>query len=227
MELNGNREISASRSEVWSSLLDPGVLKDCIPGCQELTGSPEEGFEAVVVQKVGPVKATFRGRVTLEDMVEPESLTLVGEGKGGPAGFAKGGAKVRLAETGGATVLHYDVEAKVGGKLAQLGGRVVDAFAKKMADAFFESFERRVEGAGAGSGEEIATPAAQAMAGVSATGPDAGHAIPDGPAQGADVAGLASTGASAPPPGSRDPQDVEVPEPAGAKTGWLGRILGR
>ena len=123
------------------------MLKVCIPGCEELTGSPEEGFSAVVKQKVGPVKATFKGEVTLSDIVEGESYTISGEGKGGVAGFAKGGAQVTLTDAeGGGTELHYDVEAKVGGKLAQLGSRLVDSFAQKMADQFFERFQAHVEG---------------------------------------------------------------------------------
>ncbi|CAM4075997.1 CoxG family protein [Palleronia rufa] len=149
MELSGHRIVDAPRAEVWAALLNPDVLKDCVPGCQEMTGNPEDGFAATVVQKVGPVKATFKGVVTLEDMNEPESLTLNGEGKGGAAGFAKGGAKCVLSEEGaGQTRLEYDVEAKVGGKLAQLGSRIIDGFAKKMADQFFEDFKARVEGGG-------------------------------------------------------------------------------
>ena len=127
MQLTDSREISADRATVYAALLSPEVLKACVPGCEELTGSPEDGFEAKVVQKVGPVKATFKGAVTVSNLNEPESLTLSGEGKGGAAGFAK-------------------VEAKVGGKLAQLGSRIIDGFAKKMADQFFENFENVVEG---------------------------------------------------------------------------------
>jgi carbon monoxide dehydrogenase subunit G len=147
MEMHATRTIAADRMTVWQALNDAEVLKACIPGCEELTGSPEEGFSAVVKQKVGPVKATFKGEVTLSDIVEGESYTISGEGKGGVAGFAKGGAQVRLtdAEDGG-TDLHYDVEAKVGGKLAQLGSRLVDSFATKMADQFFERFQAHVEG---------------------------------------------------------------------------------
>lgn len=125
--------------------MDPEVLKACVPGCQEMTGSPETGFEAVVVQKVGPVKATFKGGVTLEDMDAPSSVKIVGEGKGGAAGFAKGGADVTLEDSETGTLLKYDVEAKVGGKLAQLGSRIIDGFAKKMADQFFERFQAAVE----------------------------------------------------------------------------------
>ena len=120
MKLADRREINADVATIWAALLDADVLKACVPGCQEMSGSPEDGFEAVVVQKVGPVKATFKGAVQLNDMVAPEAVTINGEGKGGAAGFAKGGAKVRLEEDGDATILHYEVEAKVGGKLAQL-----------------------------------------------------------------------------------------------------------
>ncbi|WP_284263934.1 CoxG family protein [Roseicyclus amphidinii] len=147
MEMHATRTIAADRMTVWQALNDAEVLKACIPGCEELTGSPEEGFSAVVKQKVGPVKATFKGEVTLSDIVEGTSYTISGEGKGGVAGFAKGGAQVRLSDAeGGGTELQYDVEAKVGGKLAQLGSRLVDSFATKMADQFFERFQAHVEG---------------------------------------------------------------------------------
>jgi len=140
MKLSDSRTINADASTVWAGLLDPEVLKACVPGCTEMSGSAQDGFEAVVVQKVGPVKATFKGAVQISDMIEPASLTISGEGKGGAAGFAKGGADVRLESSGEQTVLHYDVEAKVGGKLAQLGSRIIDGFAKKMADQFFANF---------------------------------------------------------------------------------------
>ena len=144
MNLSDSRVINADRAAVWAAILDPEVLKACVPGCQEMAGTPEDGFTATVVQKVGPVKATFKGAVTLTDMAAPESVTLSGEGKGGAAGFAKGNAKVRLEPQGNQTVLHYDVEAKVGGKLAQLGSRIIDGFAKKMADQFFTNFQEQV-----------------------------------------------------------------------------------
>ncbi|GGL59680.1 CoxG family protein [Wenxinia marina] len=147
MELEGSRTIAADRQTVWAKLNDPETLKACISGCQELTGSPEEGFEATVVQKVGPVKATFKGQVRLENLNPPESYTLVGEGKGGVAGFAKGSADVKLTEVPEGTQLDYKVDAQVGGKLAQLGNRIVGGFARKMADQFFESFKDQVEGA--------------------------------------------------------------------------------
>ncbi|MCV6585644.1 MAG: carbon monoxide dehydrogenase subunit G [Marinibacterium sp.] len=155
MQLVDSKEIAAPRAEVWAALLSADVLKTCVPGCQEMSGTPAEGFEAVVVQKVGPVKATFKGAVTLSEMAEPDSLVLTGEGKGGAAGFAKGGARVTLTDSAsGGTVLTYDVEAKVGGKLAQLGSRIIDGFAKKMADQFFESFRAAVEGEDAAADSE-------------------------------------------------------------------------
>ncbi|WP_306116284.1 CoxG family protein [Roseovarius sp. MMSF_3305] len=144
MKLSDTKTINSDRETVFAALLDPEVLKACVPGCQEMSGSPDEGFEATVVQKVGPVKATFKGAVMLSDMQPPESLTITGEGKGGAAGFAKGGAGVRLEAQGDQTILHYEVEAKVGGKLAQLGSRIIDGFAKKMADQFFTNFQDAV-----------------------------------------------------------------------------------
>jgi carbon monoxide dehydrogenase subunit G len=144
MKLSDSRVINADVATVWAGLLDPDVLKACVPGCTEMSGSAQDGFEATVVQKVGPVKATFKGEVEMTAMIEPQSLTLSGAGKGGAAGFAKGGADVRLEVDGETTILHYDVEAKVGGKLAQLGSRIIDGFAKKMADQFFENFSNAV-----------------------------------------------------------------------------------
>lgn len=146
MELNGTTLIAADRETVWTHLNSAETLAACIPGCQELTGTPEDGFEAVVKQKVGPVSATFKGQVTLTDVVAPESYTITGEGKGGVAGFAKGAANVSLTEAEGGTELSYAVEARVGGKLAQLGSRIIDGFARKMAEAFFERFKAEVEG---------------------------------------------------------------------------------
>lgn len=155
MELTDSKIIKASPETVWTALLDPQVLAACVPGCTEMTGSPEEGFEATVVQKVGPVKATFKGAVTLTEMEPGKGCVITGEGKGGPAGFAKGGARVRLEPVPEGTRLHYDVEAKVGGKLAQLGSRIIDGFARKMSDQFFECFKDKVEGP-----QEAADPAA-------------------------------------------------------------------
>ena len=145
MEMTGTRDIAAPRETVWAALNDPEVLRDCIPGCTSLTGSSEDGFEAVVKQKVGPVSATFAGSVALSDVRAPESYRISGEGKGGVAGFAKGGADVTLAEIDGGTRLDYRVQATVGGKIAQLGGRLIDGVASRLAEQFFASFKARVE----------------------------------------------------------------------------------
>jgi uncharacterized protein len=155
MDLSDSREIKADPADVWAAILNPEVLKACVPGCESMTGSVADGFEAVVVQKVGPVSARFTGVVQISDIVEGRSLKIAGEGKGGPAGFAKGGADVTLEPIdGGGTQLTYDVKANVGGKIAQLGSRIIDGFAKKMADEFFTRFQDAVEGPD--SEEEIA-----------------------------------------------------------------------
>ncbi|WP_299352598.1 carbon monoxide dehydrogenase subunit G [uncultured Shimia sp.] len=157
MHMSDQREIAAPVSEVWNALLSADTLLACVPGAKELTGSVDDGFDAVVVQKVGPVKATFKGHVSLSDLVEHQSLTLSGEGKGGAAGFAKGEADVKLTETEAGTLLEYDVDAKVGGKLAQLGSRLIDGFAKKMADQFFSNLQEALEGPSDGAeGEDSA-----------------------------------------------------------------------
>ena len=142
MEMTGEYRIPAGRDAVWQALNDPEVLRACIPGCQELTRTSDTAMNA----KVGPVKATFVGDVTFSNVNAPESYTISGEGKGGVAGFAKGGADVRLAEDDDATILTYDVKAQVGGKLAQLGSRLIDTTAKKMADDFFGAFAAHLSG---------------------------------------------------------------------------------
>jgi uncharacterized protein len=146
MDLSDSRDIMADPAHVWAAILNPEVLKECVPGCESMTGSVADGFEAVVVQRVGPVSARFTGVVHLTDMVEGRALKISGEGKGGPAGFAKGGADVTLEPIAGGTRLTYAVKANVGGKLAQLGSRIIDGFAKKMADEFFTRFQDAVEG---------------------------------------------------------------------------------
>ena len=161
MELKDEREIAAAPEVVWAALLDADVLRQCVPGCTEMSGNPDDGFEAVVVQKVGPVKATFKGEVTLSEMTPPHSLTITGAGKGGPAGFASGGADVVLTPTATGTTLSYDVNAKVGGKMAQLGSRIIDGFARKMADQFFDDFKKVVEGEGAEDAPAPDAPAAE------------------------------------------------------------------
>ncbi|MEO1638686.1 MAG: carbon monoxide dehydrogenase subunit G [Pseudomonadota bacterium] len=141
MDMTGEHRIAAPRVAVWQALNDDQVLKACIPGCQELEKTSDTELSAVVVQKIGPVKATFKGNVELTNITPPESYTIQGEGAGGVAGFAKGGADVTLTEDGEETILSYQVHATVGGKLARLGSRLIDATARKLAAQFFDNFQ--------------------------------------------------------------------------------------
>ncbi len=147
MELNGQQRIAATRQKVWDALNDPRVLKACIPGCESLTQDGDSAFDAIVQAKVGPVRAKFSGRVELSDIRPPESYRISGEGKAGPAGVAKGSADVSLVEDGDGTVLNYVVKADVGGKLAQIGSRLVQSTANKYAADFFARFGDIVTGA--------------------------------------------------------------------------------
>ena len=194
MEMSGEHRIAASRDQVWAALNDPEILKSSIPGCQELEKRSDTEMSARVVTKIGPVKATFNGEVTLSNMNQPNGYTISGEGKGGVAGFAKGGADVSLVEDGDGTILHYTAKAQVGGKLAQLGARLIDATAKQMADQFFSAFAERVGGtkaSGAADGETLVARAEHAVEEVV-------H----------DVAAMA--------------QDVEERVEVAAGRGWLG-----
>jgi carbon monoxide dehydrogenase subunit G len=145
MQMNDSQRIPASKQEVWAALNNPEMLKQCIPGCQSLDMTSPTEMTATVVFRVGPVKATFGGKVTLSDLDPPNSYRISGEGSGGVAGFAKGSALVRLeSEAPDVTVLHYEVDAQIGGKLAQLGARLIDSTAKKLAGEFFKSFGEAV-----------------------------------------------------------------------------------
>lgn len=146
MLLTDQRYLDADPGTVWAAVLDPEVLRLCIPGCQSLSGTPEAGYEAVVAQKVGPLKARFVGHVTLSDIEEFRAVTITGEGRGGAAGHARGLARLRLEPAGLGTDLAYEVEVQVGGKLAQLGSRIIDGFTRRMADQFFTRFQAAVEG---------------------------------------------------------------------------------
>jgi|JI10StandDraft_1071094.scaffolds.fasta_scaffold13450_6 carbon monoxide dehydrogenase subunit G len=164
MEISGTYPIKASRALVWAALNDPEVLKGAIAGCEELVRDGD-GFTATVVAKVGPVKAKFGGRITLSDLDPPNGYTITGEGQGGAAGFAKGNAKVALEDDGsGGTILKYTAAAQIGGKLAQIGSRLIEGTARKMADDFFSAFAAAVVAqpgaavAGAATESGIATP---------------------------------------------------------------------
>ncbi len=153
MKMNGEFRVPTDRETVWRALNDPEVLKECLPGCQEIEKTSDTEMTATLALKVGPVKATFAGGVTLSDLDPPNGYTLSGQGQGGTAGFASGEAKVRLVEEGGETVVHYDVDAKVGGKLAQIGSRLIDSTAKKLAKQFFDSLAEKLGGGDAAEPE--------------------------------------------------------------------------
>ena len=144
MEMKGEQLIPAPQKTVWAALNDPEVLKACVPGCESITSTGENEYQVLMVARVGPVSAKFKGKLTLSDIKPPDSYSLAFEGQGGAAGFAKGGAQVRLEPQGLLTKLSYDVKANVGGKLAQIGSRLVDAAAKKVADDFFRNFNEKV-----------------------------------------------------------------------------------
>jgi uncharacterized protein len=203
MQMTGQYRIEAPRETVWQALNDVEVLRQCIPGVEEIEKTSDTSFAAKVRAKVGPVSARFAGAVTLSDLDPPNGYTISGEGKGGAAGFAKGGAKVHLADDGAATLLSYDVNAQVGGKLAQIGSRLIDGTAKKMADDFFSRFAATVE-----RGGELPVP------GEAAPSPAAAEtAIPPG-------------AEPAPAAASRSPADADADVGAGASLGvWVTGLL--
>ena len=161
MEQSGEYRIAASREDVWAALNDPDVLGACIDGCQTITRSDEQHFDVAVKAKIGPVSATFEAQLELTELNPPISYVINGNAKGGAAGFAKGVANVSLTEEGDVTLLRYGVKANVGGKLAQVGSRLIDGAARKMADDFFETFSKRL-------GPQVAAADAAEQAGVSA-----------------------------------------------------------
>jgi len=171
MDMSGERRIPAPREKVWAALNDPAVLKAAIPGCETLEKLSDTEMKATAAIKIGPIAARFSGRVTLLDLDPPNGYRIEGEGQGGVAGFAKGGAVVKLTADGADTILSYDVKANVGGKIAQLGARLIDATAKQMAGAFFDRFAAQVSVAEAAPDAAppapIAAPAAAAAPAIS------------------------------------------------------------
>jgi carbon monoxide dehydrogenase subunit G len=156
MDMTGERRIPATRETVWEALNNPDILKAAIPGCETLERAGENELKATASVRIGPIAAKFGGKVLLLDLDPPNSYRIEGEGQGGVAGFAKGGATVRLASDGDTTVLSYDVKAQVGGKIAQLGARLIDATAKQMADAFFDRFVAAVTAPAGGAEAAVA-----------------------------------------------------------------------
>jgi carbon monoxide dehydrogenase subunit G len=145
MTMSGEVQLPATREAVWVKLNDPVVLKSCVPGCEQLDKTSDTEFQAIASIKIGPVKARWKGKVRLSDLDPPNGYRISGEGEGGVAGFAKGGATVALADKDGGTLLTYNVEAQIGGKLAQLGQRLINSAAKKTADDFFANFAKAVQ----------------------------------------------------------------------------------
>ena len=192
MELTGKQVIQLPRAQVWEALNDPQELKQCIPGCDQFTASGQNKYDIVMTAAVGPIKAKFKGKLTLSDINPPESYTLTFDGSGGAAGFGKGNASVSLGDLPGQTELAYAVQAKVGGRLAQVGSRLIDGVAKKMADEFFERFRKLVEPESTGQDEQAGVEAAGAQtsdaeaadrsANTEKTAAPAGQASGQGPA---------------------------------------------
>jgi hypothetical protein len=170
MDMIGEQRINASREEVWNAFNDPQVLARCIPGCETMEKTSDNEFTATVTLKVGPVKATFVGNVTLSDLDPPNGYTLSGQGQGAGAGFAKGSAEVRLADDGGQTILTYKVNAQVGGKLAQVGSRLIEGTARKLAGQFFAKLDETLSPEAEAAPEEAATVRAAAAAPQAAEG---------------------------------------------------------
>lgn len=170
VELQGEQVIGATRARVWAALNDPTVLMQCIPGCEALDRISETESHARMLAKVGPVRARFNGRILMSDIVAPEGCTLSFEGSGGTAGIAKGSSTIKLLEHGELTRLVYSVQASVGGKLGQIGGRLIDASAKKMADDFFRAFNEKLSPSAApGHFTAAAAPTAPSVPGVAST----------------------------------------------------------
>lgn len=201
MDMTGERRIPAPRQKVWDALNDPEVLRICIPGCESLEKTSDTDLKATAAIKIGPIAARFTGKVQLTELDPPSSYRISGEGQGGVAGFAKGGANVRLSDDGADTLLQYDVKAQVGGKIAQLGARLIDATSKQMADMFFDRFTSEV--AGPVAAEVAAPPPAQ-------DGPVAGS--PVSPAVIADPSLPTPNPNLVPPP---PPKRAPTPAPAG------------
>jgi len=224
MDMTGERRILASRQVVWSALNDPEVLRVTLPGCESLEKQSDTAMKATASVKIGPISARFTGNVQLSDMDPPNGYTITGEGQGGVAGFAKGGAKVKLDDDGGATVLRYEVHAQVGGKLAQLGARLVDASARQLAEQFFDRFSARVAPA-----ETAAAPGPAALSvSAAAPAPAQEHAKPmttdTHPA--APGSGVAEPVPPPYPQSSISIFDLIPPEPFGLPiVAWIGGVV--
>jgi carbon monoxide dehydrogenase subunit G len=200
MDMTGEYRIAAPRQKVWDALNDPEILKQAIPGCETITKHSDTEMSATVRAKVGPVSARFGGKVTISDRDPPNGYKIMGEGTGGPAGFAKGGATVKLTDDGDGTKLSYVVEANVGGKLAQIGSRLIDATARQMADNFFSKFAQIVASSAAPAA--ASAPTRPADAGAAAEAPPVAVAVTPPPPSGAVEMPPPSSARPSSPPGN-------------------------
>jgi carbon monoxide dehydrogenase subunit G len=205
MEMSGQQRIVAPRQRVWEALNDPAVLRACIPGCQSLEKEGDDRFLATAEIKIGPIGARFKGNVTLGDLDPPNGYTIEGQGNGGIAGSAKGAAKVQLTEDSGATIVAYTVDAQVGGRMAQLGGPIIDATAKQLAGKFFSRFGEIVEGG-------------EAAVGAPADAPGVAPAVT-----------VPAAADAAPVPVAAEPRGFVIPTTApapagGGLWGWIGAV---
>lgn len=212
MQMTGHRVLPVPPEQAWAALNDPEMLKACIPGCESIAATEPLRYELVMAARIGPVSARFKGRLVQSDVVEPQSYRIDFDGQGGAAGFGKGSAQVRLSPQDAGTRLDYDVTAQIGGKLAQVGSRLVDSAAKKIADEFFSNFEQRLaERAASAAPDHAATPDAMA------TRPDAMATTPvpqDGAAPPGDTAGPARDG------------DREASLAHTQRNRWIGWVVG-
>ena len=212
MEMTGERRIPAPRQQVWEALNDPEVLRASIPGCESVERVGDDQFQAKVAVKLGPMSARFGGKVRLENLKPPESYTISGEGSGGAMGFAKGGADVALQELGPAeTLLTYGVKAQVGGKMAQLGARLIDSTAKQMADQFFNRFTARFSPAEAAQPVDAElVGAGMATTRITPAGPSAAHPLSTPGSAPEDAANVAGTDLPKTSPANRAATDARV-----------------